>query len=218
MSPEDFRNIAQGLQAILLSIGALLAGGWAVYTFRTLLSVQKAKAELSRLEAEFEKTSTDLLRIKKEIENRPSLDVEITPSILGSHGSGEFYINNRINIKNTGNTPEFIDWRKSIIRASLVKGVDGDEILTGGVLRGVIGRIGSSLYGVHLWPGEKSSEESMISIEEHGVYMISVSILVSSSAFENIITSAGVSVHDKDHVIVSVGSPLYIDTRKLIND
>src|SRR5206468_824445 len=56
MTPEEFRNIAQGLQAIFLSFAAIVGGIWVLLRFgltreraKAQLDVEKARAEAHRL-------------------------------------------------------------------------------------------------------------------------------------------------------------------------
>ena len=44
MTPEDFRNVAQGLQAIFLSFAAIVGGIWVLLRFG--LTRERARAQL----------------------------------------------------------------------------------------------------------------------------------------------------------------------------
>jgi len=52
MSPEEFRNIAQGVQAILICFAAVFGGIWAILRFGITKELQKAKLEVENLQAE----------------------------------------------------------------------------------------------------------------------------------------------------------------------
>jgi hypothetical protein len=52
MSPEDFKNIAQGLQAVLIGFTAFSGGIWALFRFGITREFHKAKLELENLQKE----------------------------------------------------------------------------------------------------------------------------------------------------------------------
>lgn len=47
---ESFKDLASGIQSLIVSFAVLAGGGWTLYTFRSLASAQKARAELSEIE------------------------------------------------------------------------------------------------------------------------------------------------------------------------
>lgn len=55
MTPEDFKNVAEGVQASLLAIGALVGGVWVLLRFRLTREVQRASIELERMRAEVQR-------------------------------------------------------------------------------------------------------------------------------------------------------------------
>jgi hypothetical protein len=52
ITPEAFHHIAVGIQSITLALAVIVGGLWTWYTFRNLASVQRAKAELTKLRLE----------------------------------------------------------------------------------------------------------------------------------------------------------------------
>ena len=49
MSPEDFKNIAQGLQALLIGFAVIVGGVWAVFRFRATKEKEKSELEFERM-------------------------------------------------------------------------------------------------------------------------------------------------------------------------
>jgi hypothetical protein len=47
---EKFKNVADGVQSLVLAIGLIVGAVWTLYTFRHLASAQKASAELTEIE------------------------------------------------------------------------------------------------------------------------------------------------------------------------
>lgn len=87
MSPEDFRNIAQGIQAILISLAALGGALWALFRFSLTKEQQRSRYELEKLRAEAEKSggvSCDIKISHQKIDkSRYHVNVEFT---LLNHG------------------------------------------------------------------------------------------------------------------------------------
>jgi hypothetical protein len=184
MSAEEFRNLTQGIQAIFISIGAIIASGWAIYTFRSLLSVQKAKAELEKLNTEISKGKAELVLIQQEQNETPILEIEIEPFLLGTTQDNNLNIRIKLYLKNTGNTIEYIDWRKSNIKAAILEEVIDHKLQHSDPITGVLGRIDVKANGELLRPNETYRDEVLIPIEQHGIYIIYAAIYVAKKSTE----------------------------------
>ncbi|MDR7122374.1 hypothetical protein [Rheinheimera soli] len=205
MTIEEFKNLAQGIQAILIAIAAIIASGWAVYTFRSLLSVQKATIELEKIQTELIKHKAELSRIQKELESKPMVQISVEPSLL--KGNNNLFIRVKITFENTGNTQEFIDWEKSSITAALVLGITDGKLLHTDPIVGILGRINAFAVGEQLWPGEIATDEAIIPINEHGIYVIEVKGNLSVESAAILKNQSG-----KECDSIMAGTSLYFDT------
>ncbi|HEY9202630.1 MAG TPA: hypothetical protein VIQ81_13640 [Gammaproteobacteria bacterium] len=179
MTIEEFRNLAQGIQAVFVALAAIIASGWAVYTFRSLLSVQKAKIELTKIEKEVEKSSIELRKIQNELKSNPLLNIIMDASSIGDIENNSFGLLVKLRLKNIGNTHEIIDWQETWVKASLVSGVQDERLNKSSPISGLIGRIYNVESGHLLLPTEEHCEEFFIPIREHGIYLIESNIFVS---------------------------------------
>lgn len=57
---EKFRNVSQGIQALILSLGLIVGGVWTFYVFKARLQVEHARAELAQLEVAIENSQRTL--------------------------------------------------------------------------------------------------------------------------------------------------------------
>lgn len=98
---ERFSKIAAGVQSIIISLAVAIGGLWTFYTFRSLRSVEKAKAELE--EATFK---------------RAILDIEVNSTLLNGKRARQksksgnlipFLVDIVVTISNRGNTHDVLD-------------------------------------------------------------------------------------------------------------
>jgi len=207
ISIEEFRNLAQGIQAVFIAIAAIIASFWAVYTFRSLLSVKKAKAELEKIKIEIEKNEAELELIKRQQDNAPMLDVIVEPSIIGTIEDNDLGIKIKLCLKNTGNTTEYIDWKISNVKAAKFNEIVNNKILHSDHVLGVLARVDNNALGILLLPDEKSSDDLIIPIEEHGIYVIKSNIYVSIKSTE----SMGTKMDNPKNICY--GPSIFYDTR-----
>ena len=178
MTFEEFRNLAQGIQAIFIIIGAIIASVWALYTFRSTQTVKKSSVELNKLNADIDKSRTELAKLKNEQDSTPMVSVELAPCLLGSIEENDLHIRLKIHLKNIGNTSESVDWTKSKIMAAIVESVVDAKLNLSSAIHGAIGQIEINTKGLFLWPGETSLDEFLIPISEHNIYVITTIIYV----------------------------------------
>jgi len=65
MDHEKFNKIAGGVQSIVVSVAAMLGGGWALYQFHTLQQSEKARLDIEELRSK-----------------QPVLNIDLSPSIM----------------------------------------------------------------------------------------------------------------------------------------
>ena len=211
MTYEEFRNLAQGIQATLVAGGLLIAGCWAIYRFQSLLSVKKAAADLAKTNAELEKSKADLQKVQLELQEQPHLSLDVEPYLGGTGESGSLYIRIRLRLSNTGNKAVRIDWQKSTIRASIVEDwTTGGQLRFAAPLEATIASLCGELIGTFQWPGETGAFEALLPIPQHGIYLIEAT--VECSAEGTLRTAASALGGDPTNAYV-FQTPMFFDTR-----
>lgn len=94
MTPEDFRNIAAGVQAILVGGAVVFGGIWALYRFFSLREISRARNELEAKERELKHTAILNIGLKTSVTD----DIE---------DLGQFILID-VTADNPGNHPEVI--------------------------------------------------------------------------------------------------------------
>lgn len=210
MNPEEFRNLAQGIQAILVAFGLLIAGLWAIYRFRSLLSTQKARADLAKTRAELDTSKADLEKIHRELEKRAVILVKIEPFVLGDLNAGQLYLRIRLTLTNSGNQVEDIDWKESSVMAAEIKKTSEGLPLATKPINAMLIDISFKVKHETLFPGETSTKEFLVPIEHHALYLIEACIYA-SEASAAIIRSAGSEIVGMTEAYSAV---TYIDSKK----
>lgn len=102
MSFEEFKNLASGIQSIVISIGFLSGGLWAIFRFKAFKEPEKAKAELDK--------------INKSLQERGTIKLTITPIVISLKDTK--YIEFSLTIQNTGNRNETLNLQNGMITIS----------------------------------------------------------------------------------------------------
>jgi hypothetical protein len=106
MNLEDFKNLADSIQSLMVALGVLIGGAWALFRFRTLKDIEKARAELEKA--------------RRDLHERGHLKLQMEASQFESTNNSILYINILLNITNIGNRTEIIRWLDSKIGAAPV--------------------------------------------------------------------------------------------------
>jgi septal ring factor EnvC (AmiA/AmiB activator) len=64
----EFQHITSGVESIAKAISLLVAGGWVLYTFWALLSIQKVKVDIEKVRADTEKTRVETEKSRADTE------------------------------------------------------------------------------------------------------------------------------------------------------
>jgi len=158
MTPLSLQLIASAIESFVIVLAILIGGGWTLYSFVSLGSIEKARAELEKL--------------KQSISQRGILQITLMPSqMIASDGSGNF-INVGAKITNVGNGRETIKWRKSYIKAALVTRSGSDLLSVGAPIEGqqlyVEGNPGVEIIA----PGESGEFSYLIPVSQPGIYLL----------------------------------------------
>ena len=101
MTLDHFKDLSAGLESLAIVVATLLGGGWAVYQFFSLRALDKAKL--------------DLEKAKKDLVERGVLVIDLATESFS--GDGGYLLHVQATIRNVGNLPETIDWKKTVLFA-----------------------------------------------------------------------------------------------------
>lgn len=96
MTFEEFKNLAVGIQSVVISLGFLCGGAWALFRFRAFRENEKARVELEKLH--------------KELKERGVIKILIDPSLVIHNTQKHIKLN--IMFENTGNRSETLHWQR----------------------------------------------------------------------------------------------------------
>lgn len=182
MDIESFKNMASAIQSLVIAISILVGGGWALYRFLSLQAIEKARVELEK--------------IKRELQQRGTLDIDMEVIPIGSFSGLGKYISVTLNLTNIGNRPEFVKWKDSVVCATIInrdeKGIPQmSSTIEGYYLSPLI-----QLEGSRIDPGSIGKYPFIIPIPEAGIYLIDSFVVGSpeeSNLTKTLAISAGVS-------------------------
>jgi hypothetical protein len=157
---EAFKNLAAAIQSLIIALGVLVGGIWALYRFRTLKTIEKAQAELERA--------------KRELASRGILEVRLEASQLTSTDGFGGYIHLLMTLKNVGSGTEVIRWSDSRIEAALVMRNEDDELnLEEPTPASALG-LNSGLVFSTITPEATDYYAFIIPVQKPGIYLLDV--------------------------------------------
>jgi len=160
MSLEDFKNLAGGIQSLLVGLAVLIGGAWTLFRFFSLKEVEKAKRDLQQ---------------------QSHLRLEMQATQMFSSNRVDKYINVSLTITNPGNRTELIRWLDSKLSAALVsKGTNGGVQL-GERISAKVQSLHLDLKGSTIDPGISETCAFLIPVESYGVYFLESSLAGSAA-------------------------------------
>jgi hypothetical protein len=114
MSTDTFVKLASAIQALAVALALIIGGIWALFRFRFLRELDRARAELDHLRQQ--------LRTKATI----TMSLHATP-MPAAEGLGRTVLV-QLDIKNVGNAPTTLNWSEARLKSARVVGFK-DEVL-----------------------------------------------------------------------------------------
>lgn len=116
-----------GLESLIASLAILVAGGWAIYTFRALGQLTRSRAELQKLELEHSKAREEILELELQrrkteveihkLEQEAKIGAVVEISIRASQQSlpndSSYYISAIVEIRNKGGRNTRLEYGES---------------------------------------------------------------------------------------------------------
>lgn len=163
MDHKKFYNWAGGIQAILLS-GAIIVGGiWTCFFLD-----EKSKAEL------------EIQSLKKQIEEKPSIDTEISYDVFKADDRKGYHVIISLQLKNTGSKSVILDLRNSPIYLSTVNTSKNVVLESYPYLvdKKNDGLKEIRIFGIRLTPKSTKIVSYRSFVQNTGIYLASLSIPV----------------------------------------
>ncbi len=183
MSPEDFRNYAQGGQTILLGIAIISGGIWGLFRYLKHRESAKATTDLEKAILELQKVEADLTKAKRELEETPFLQLESNCDLVAPKPD-QLFIQVVTNLKCIGTKNVLLDFsRCRVTAAGVVKAPDG-TCTVGTPTEGGRFRHGVVTTSLALIPGESAKLSQIVPVEQPGLYVVEVSLVGSHPVFD----------------------------------
>lgn len=176
MTLEDFKNLAAGIQSLLVGLGFLIGGAWALFRFFSLKEVKKAKVELEKA--------------KRDLQERGHLRLEMQATQMLSNDYAEKYINVSLKISNVGNRTEVIRWLDSKFSAAPVRRGTNGEVQFEEQIWAQVHSLHMEMQWSTIDPGISETLAFLIPVESYGVYYLQASLAGSSSETNEAIEKA----------------------------
>jgi len=173
MSLNDFKTLAEGIQAVVFSVAAAVGGAWALYRFRALLELTKARSEIEKLRLENESLSRTLVQ-------RGNLNISLTATPLTHPTTGVSWMSVVASVKNVGNRPELLDWDSGHVRIALVLGFQEERPVLGASsavkLTSIGEQAGEQISRSVVEPATNRNFCFLIPVPSPGLYLVSLNV------------------------------------------
>jgi hypothetical protein len=119
MSPSisTIKDVAAAFQSIAVA-GAIIIGGlWALFRFRALNEIERARAELNQL--------------RRSLQQQASVNVSIVVTVMPNTRSSTRCASIVVSLKNIGSQPEIINWASMSVRSAPMIGFENSSPVLG---------------------------------------------------------------------------------------
>ena len=195
MTLMELKELASIIQSLALAVAVLVGGGWALYRYFSLRSIQRARAEL-------EKTRVEIERARRSLQERGVIEIDIVAEQMFLDGN--YLISVCGNIKNTGNSTELIDYPSISMEArKVICSSDGSVDFSA---ESFIGKQPRKIIDFSLAPGEVVGHSFIIRVPDCGVYHIRYEATCSLQATNIALAERGQAVTEDSGPMVWGGS------------
>jgi len=161
MALEELKDLANALQSLAVAVAVLVGGGWALFRYFSLRAIQHAKAGL-------EKTRLELERARRTLNERGIIEItlEAEQMLIGN----DHLIGVYVELRNTGNGTEIVDWSSSFIGAKkVICESDGSVRFQGDW---ILGTRPEKLVYSNIVQGELNKNSFIIRVPDSGIYYL----------------------------------------------
>lgn len=155
---EGLKDLASAIESIVIALGVLIGGGWALFRFRALKDVAKARAELEKA--------------TRELREHGNLTIEMRASQFEIETDSKRFISISLTITNVGNRTEVIRWADSKISGARVTCSNENEIELGAAIQSRQRSLYMNILGSTIDPGNSEIQAFLIPIDDPGLYFL----------------------------------------------
>jgi hypothetical protein len=160
LSVSDFKDLWAGFQSIAIVFATFLGGAWALFQFRSLHALDKARLELEKA--------------KRELLQQSSLEVHLVTESFEK--DGDYFLHVRVVMRNIGSGADFVDWTKASLSARRFYKAENHSLAADDQLLLAWRAPSMTVLRRHLLPGTSASESFLVSIPQAGVYYVEFAV------------------------------------------
>lgn len=158
MEIEQFKDLAAGLESLIIAAGVVIGGLWARFQFRALKSMELANANLAQ----------EIKRLRE----AGTLTITINVSQLPVADSPLYFILAEIVLANTGNRSESIDWSQSTVVATRILTDSQGVLAWGPQYVHTVDTNGLDMSSSVIRPGQAKTVPFILPVQQPGLYSI----------------------------------------------
>ncbi|WP_162046498.1 hypothetical protein [Vibrio taketomensis] len=167
MTIIEVKNLASAFQSIALVLAICIGGGWALFQFFSVRTIEKAKAELRKLQLE--------------TRSHGILQISVTSRAISSY-PGTVIVD--IHMKNIGTNAETIDLEKSKVTLGPVGTGNFNALSVKATVNAMHQGVDNVLVFTILHPGEEQIIKYIATGLSHSTYLVQASFVGSPSETE----------------------------------
>lgn len=196
MNPEQVKTVAEAAQAIFVTLGVIVGGTWAYWTFNSTLQRENAEAVL--------------LKINNEIERHPIINVRLTANCVELDGK---YLFVTAELQNTGSAPVVIEVPNTpeeapVKIAKIVSNNEGRLVVSEDGDYAIMKSVDYISSGSYLAPGKIEYQHYLLRVPAIGMYILQYKIPAPASLVDYAGKMAGKPVAEREKLWI--GDSIYI--------
>ena len=186
----ELKELAYIVQSLAIAVAVLVGGGWALFRYFSLRSIQHAQAAL-------EKTQVEIERTRRTLEERGLIQIKLEAEQIFL--SNDYLIVACATLRNIGNGVEIIDWSQSLMRVEkvIIKS-DGSIGFSG---KYILGERPKLVTNSTIHPGAEDKGAFIIRVPDSGIYYIRFESVCSPQA-----TQFAINKRELEGVAIKYGS------------
>ena len=102
MTVEQFESLMAGVESLITSLALLIAGGWALYTFRALGQIARSREEIAQLDLQRRKTESEIRKLEQAASVGSVIEMSIKASPHRLPSDSAHYISAIVDVQNKG--------------------------------------------------------------------------------------------------------------------
>lgn len=158
MTYTEFGDLASAIQSLIITAAVLVGGGWALFRFFSLRSIDQARTELEAA--------------RRTLRERGVVEVTLDANQITSDFGHLIAV--VVTLKNVGSGTEVIDWSSTELDATKVTAIAGTTLKFSEV--SIQGQRETQFTSSTIVPGETLRESFLLPVLESGIYYLLFSV------------------------------------------